>query len=79
MRSQNATASRRNVRYRPYAFTEHGTVMLANVINSLAAVIAGIQVVRAFIRFRSMLLEHKELARKISEMERRWRKDTINS
>jgi len=53
--------------------------MLANVINSLAAVIAGIQVVRAFIRFRSMLLEHKELARKISEMGRRWRKDTINS
>ncbi len=55
----------------PYAFTEHGAVMLASVLNSPVAVQASIQVVRAFIRLRQILAAHKELARKLAELERR--------
>jgi ORF6N domain len=56
---------------RPYAFTEHGAVMLASVLNSPVAVEASIQVVRAFIRLREILATHKELARKLTELEAR--------
>lgn len=38
MRSQIVTASKRNIRYRPYVFTEHGAIMAANVLNSKQAV-----------------------------------------
>jgi hypothetical protein len=55
----------------PHAFTEHGAVMLASVLNSPVAVQASIQVVRAFIRLREVLATHKELARKLTELERR--------
>lgn len=56
----------------PYAFTEHGAVMLANVLNSARAVSASIQVVRAFVRFRSILAAHKELAKQITAMEKKY-------
>lgn len=72
MRSQIVTASKRNVRYRPYAFTEHGAVMLASVLNSSFAVQASVQVVRAFIRLRQFLATHKHLARKLEQMERKY-------
>lgn len=72
MRSQSATASRRNARYLPYAFTEHGAVMLANVLNSKIAVQASIQVVRAFLRHRQMLDAHRELAHRLDELEQRY-------
>lgn len=52
----------------PYAFTEHGAVMLASVLNSPVAVQASIQVVRVFIRLREILATHKELARKLVEL-----------
>ncbi|KAF0149562.1 MAG: hypothetical protein FD143_2735 [Ignavibacteria bacterium] len=48
----------------PYAFTEHGAVMLASVLNSDKAVEASIYIVRAFVRLREILLTHKELAQK---------------
>jgi hypothetical protein len=55
-RSQIATLKRgENIKYRPYAFTEHGAVMLANVLRSPVAVRASIQVVRAFVNLRQML------------------------
>jgi len=56
----------------PYAFTEHGAVMLASVLNSSIAVQASIQVVRAFVRLRGILATHKELARKLEELERKY-------
>jgi hypothetical protein len=56
----------------PYAFTEHGAVMLANVLNSGRAVAASIQVVRAFVRFRSILAAHKDLAKQITAMEKKY-------
>jgi len=73
LRSQFATSNRRRGgrRYRPYAFTEHGAVMLASVLNSPVAVQASIQVVRAFIRLREITSTHEELRRKLTEQEKR--------
>jgi ORF6N domain-containing protein len=70
-RSQIATLKRgENIKYQPYAFTEHGAVMLANVLRSPVAVRASIQVVRAFVNLRRTLATHKDLARKIDAIER---------
>ena len=70
MRSQIATASKRNIRFRPYVFTEHGAVMLASVLNSPTAIEASIKVVRAFIKMRSILALHQDLADRIEELEK---------
>lgn len=72
-RSQFATGRQkhRDPRQTPYAFTEHGAVMLASVLNSPIAVAASIQVVRAFIRLREVLATHKELVQKLKELEGR--------
>lgn len=56
----------------PYAFTEHGTIMLASVLNSKAAVYASVQVVRAFVRLREILASHKDLAHKLTELEKKY-------
>jgi phage regulator Rha-like protein len=58
-------------KYLPYVFTEHGTIMLANVLNSPTSVQASIQVVRAFVKLRQILSTHKELAHKLIELERK--------
>lgn len=55
----------------PYAFTEHGAVMLATVLNTSVAVQTSIQVVRAFIKLREMTATHKELAHKLIKLERK--------
>lgn len=54
----------------PYAFTEHGAVMVASVLNSRRAVEVSIYVVRAFVKLREMLGTHSTLARKLTELER---------
>lgn len=54
---------------RPYAFTEHGAIMLASVLNSPIAIRASIAVVKAFVRIRELLNTHKDLARKLQELE----------
>ncbi len=56
----------------PNAFTEHGAVMLASVLNSPVAVEVSIQVVRAFVQLRGMLATHAELARKLDDLERKY-------
>ncbi len=56
----------------PYAFTEHGALMLANVIRSSVAIEVSILVVRAFVRIREMIGTHKDLQRKIENMEKRY-------
>jgi hypothetical protein len=53
MRSQIATASKRNIRHRPHAFTEHGAIMAATVLNSPEAVAMSVFVVRAFMQTRA--------------------------
>jgi phage regulator Rha-like protein len=72
LRSQFATSNtvRGGRRYLPYTFTEHGTVMLATILNSPSAISASIQIVKAFVRMRSILAAHKELAKKIDILER---------
>lgn len=54
----------------PYAFTEHGSVMAANILRSPKAVQMSVFVVRAFIRMRQMLAEQRGLARKLAELEK---------
>lgn len=58
-------------RKRPFAFTEHGVIMAATLLNSPQAVKASIYVVRAFVRLRSVLGAHQQLAAKIGELERK--------
>jgi len=53
----------------PYAFTEHGTVMAANILRSPKAIQMSVFVVRAFIRMRQMLIEQRGLARKLAALE----------
>lgn len=59
-------------RYLPYAFTEHGALMLANVLNSERAAQTSVQVVRAFVKLRQMLASNAELARKLAAMEKKY-------
>ena len=71
MRSQIVTASKRNVRYRPHAFTTQGVAMLSSVLNSDRAIEVNIAIMRAFVRLREILATHKDLAHKLGEHERR--------
>ncbi len=56
----------------PYAFTEHGAIMLATVLNSPIAVEASIQVVRVFVSLRKMLASNAELSRKLAALEKKY-------
>ena len=55
----------------PYAFTEHGAIMLASVLNSQRAVEVSIYVVRAFVKLRETLSRHRNLAQKLMELEQK--------
>ncbi len=71
-RSQSVILKRgQNVKYLPLAFTEHGALMAASVLNSLRAVQMSIFVVRAFLRLREWAGHHAEFATKLAELERR--------
>jgi hypothetical protein len=72
-RSQNATGSQkhRDPRFPPYAFTEHGAIMAAMVLNSPRAVEMSVYVVRAFVQLRELLASNKELARRFAQLENR--------
>jgi len=81
MRSQSVTASNRSQivigsqkhrdpRYLPYAFTEHGAIMAATVLNSPRAVQMSVFVVRAFVKMRAALSDNRELARKLAALEK---------
>lgn len=58
-----------NVKHRPFAFTEHGALMAANLLNSPQAVQMSVFVVRAFVRMRSLLTDTRELAKKLAALE----------
>ncbi|MFA5877613.1 MAG: ORF6N domain-containing protein [Candidatus Paceibacterota bacterium] len=58
--------------YLPYAFTEHGALMLANVIKSATAIQASIQIVRIFMELRRLLETREELSRKMRDMETKY-------
>jgi hypothetical protein len=54
---------------RPYAFTEHGALMAASVLSSERAVEVSVQLIRAFVELRTLVAEHKDLARRLDELE----------
>jgi uncharacterized membrane protein len=57
--------------HRPWAFTEHGALMAANILRSKRAGQVSVFVVRAFVRLRALLATHKEIDKKLAELERR--------
>ena len=59
-------------RFLPYVFTEHGALMAANVLKSEKAIEASIYVVRAFAKLREMIASHKDLARRLAELEKKY-------
>jgi len=71
LRSHFAISTWGGRRYRPYAFTEHGAIQAANVLNSRRAVEMGIYVVRAFVKLRELVGSSRELARRLDELEAR--------
>jgi ORF6N domain-containing protein len=76
LRSQFATSKsvpsgRGGRRYPPYAFTEHGAIMAATVLNSPRAVEMSVYVVRAFVQLREVLSSSKELALRLNQLEAR--------
>jgi hypothetical protein len=73
LRSQIATSNkgRGGRRYRPYAFTENGAIMAANVLNSVAAVRMSVYVVRAFVKMRMLLTGTTGLARQLAALDKR--------
>ena len=72
LRSQIATSSAGHGGRRspPYAFTEHGVAMLSSVLSSKRAIELNILIIRAFVRLREYLATHKDLARKLEDVER---------
>lgn len=74
LRSQFVTASRRNIRYRPYAFTEQGVAMLSSVLRSQRAVQVNIVIMRAFVKLRGILATHKDLMAKLDALEKKYEK-----
>lgn len=80
LRSQFATSKkgRGGRRYNPYVFTEHGAVMLASVLNSPTAIEASLQVVRAFVKMRTLLALHQDLAERIEELEKTTDRHELN-
>lgn len=73
--TSNNPVGRGGRRSLPYAFTEHGAIMVASVLNSPRAIEASVQVVRAFVQLRQMLASNDELSRKLVALE----KNTISS
>ena len=73
MRSQIVTSSSGHGgrRYAPYVFTEQGVAMLSSVLNSDRAIEVNILIIRAFVKLREMIASHKDLARRLDEMEKK--------
>ena len=73
LRCQSGTSSfsHGGARYLPYAFTEHGILMLSSVLNSSRAVQVNIAIMRTFVKLREILSTNKALACKFSELERK--------
>jgi len=66
------TSSWGGTRKLPYAFTENGVAMLSSVLNSKLAIHVNIQIMRTFTRLREILLTHKDLARKLADIEKKY-------
>ena len=71
LKSQNATSSWGGRRKIPYAFTEHGVLMLSSVLNSDRAIQVNIQIMRIYAKLREMLMTNKDILLKLEKLERR--------
>ena len=73
-RSQFVTGSQRhrNPRFPPYAFTEHGILMLSSVLNSKRAISVNIEIMRTFMRLRQMMASSAELSTRLNELEAKY-------
>lgn len=72
-RSQNVTLKRgQNLKYRPYAFTEHGILMLSSVVNGERAVQVNIEIMRRFVKLREILASNTGLARRLDDLESKY-------
>lgn len=69
LKSQFATSSWGGRRKLPLAFTEHGAIMAATVLNTPRAVEVSVYVVRAFVRLRELVTSHRDLAKRLDELE----------
>jgi hypothetical protein len=65
-------------RFLPYVFTEQGVAMLSSVLNSKRAIQVNIQIMRAFTRLRELMISHKDLARKIDDLEHKFKEHDQN-
>ena len=75
LRCQTGTSSSHGGRrYSPYVFTQEGIAMLSSVLNSSRAVQVNVAIMRAFVRLREVMATHKELAEKITQLERKFSK-----
>ena len=74
LRSQFVTSKigRGGRRYLPYAFTEQGVAMLSSVLYSDRAVDVNLQIMRAFVKLREMIASHKDLAKRLDELEKKY-------
>ena len=74
LRSQIAASSSGSGgrRYHPFAFTEQGVAMLSSVLNSKRAIRVNIEIMRAFVKLRELLATHKDLAQRLSELEKKY-------
>lgn len=72
LKSQFATSSWGGRRKLPYAFTEHGALMLGNVLKSERAVEVSIMIVRTFVHLRELVSSNNELSKKLDKLERKF-------
>ena len=75
LRSQNVILKKgrgQHTKYPAYAFTEQGIAMLSSVLNSDRAIAVNIEIMRAFVRLREMVASHKELSKKLEELEKKY-------
>ena len=74
LRSQIVTSKgeRGGRRYMPYVFTEQGVAMLSSVLNSERAVQVNIAIMRAFVKLREMIASHKDLIKRLDELEKKY-------
>lgn len=71
LRSQIASSSHGGIRYRPMAFTEQGVAMLSSVLNSEKAILANIEIMRAFANYRALLMESKDFKKELQAMDQK--------
>ena len=72
MVSQNAIQSKQHLGgYLPYAFTEHGVLMLANILKSEQAITMSIRIIEIFVKLREVLLTHKDILLQLEILEKR--------